>query len=446
MVDLPGDPCGNAIMAATSAWVRSNKGCRIGRSSHGWSLIATEEFGQGDVILEECPVMSGLPGFPPGLPDELKLTSLEGLRESEWTFALHVVFPKDDPVRIDVDFLTKDLAMFAPLDSQAAASYRNILATLLGSSRLQEKMLLGLLMGKFSSFPCGESRCLFGLLGKLNHSCYPNCVCLWPTSLLETPYAQLRAVTRIRRGEELTFSYLGNDFPLRVRSVEGRREKLFRGFEFHCSCELCEAKEPKTYGQLCKRAIAFGKPPPLPKSISAQKRGWSDLGFWLMVKERNMSLEDWRTWNNKEQDGTTSFGMPGWPGHVKQRLHARPQQGPQLGETFWRRQMPRKKKSALRRWAGIGTVSLPVCELAPGCEWHLYRTFTGSKLFVYRLHGWILVSGGVICCDFAAWPEPVWNEIKRDETWLHSFGYKSQGRPSLDRLVSWQKVKFSAKA
>ncbi|CAK9022712.1 unnamed protein product [Durusdinium trenchii] len=272
MPDFLGDGCGDRILTAASPWLRSNNGCEVRKSANGWSLVATKHFGQGDVVLEECPVMRGPSTFPWNTPEELK-KSLEGqdrcVRVSEWMFASHVAFPThSEDLWIDVDFLTNELAMFAPLDSHAADSYRAELAKIMAPSQLSETLLRGLLMGKFSSFPYGDGsdgRCLFGLLSKLNHSCYPNTVCLWPGPV-SAPSAQLRAVTRIQAGEELTFSYLGNDFPLRVRSTEKRRERLFRGFEFNCCCELCEAKEPKTTGQLCKRALAFGKPPPFPKS------------------------------------------------------------------------------------------------------------------------------------------------------------------------------------
>ncbi|CAE7551455.1 Smyd1, partial [Symbiodinium pilosum] len=78
--------------------------------------------------------------------------------------------------------------------------------------------------------------------------------------------ARLRALCRIQPGEELTFCYYGADFAVLVQNAEDRRRRLRIGFEFECECELCEPgdRPPKSYGQLCKRALAFGKPPPLP--------------------------------------------------------------------------------------------------------------------------------------------------------------------------------------
>ena len=287
---------GDEILNSALPWIQSNNGCQVSKGLHGWSLVATKDFGQGDVILEERPVMLGPPMAPCKMPEELKhveLDAKDGFKMSrhEWVFALHIAFPSEQsrPCSMDpqtVEFLLKDLAIFAPADSMAAASFAQALPEFADSYR--EILLQGLLLGKFASFPLHGSweggRCLFGLLSKLNHSCYPNCVCLWPGKLQsdksenqisnllhctseksELPCAQLRAVTHISAGEELTFSYLGNDFPVRTPSTELRRERLFRGFEFQCQCELCQGSQPRSYGELCRRALAYGKPPPRPK-------------------------------------------------------------------------------------------------------------------------------------------------------------------------------------
>merc|ERR1712060_944658 len=113
-----------------------------------------------------------------------------------------------------------------------------------------------------------------------NHSCYPNCGIIHPGAppdeeipvpgflpvVPKRRNTRLKAITNIAPGEELTVSYFGARFALECATAEARRDRLQFGFEFHCSCVLCEPGEagPPTHGQLCKRAICWGKPPPLP--------------------------------------------------------------------------------------------------------------------------------------------------------------------------------------
>ncbi|CAE7930853.1 unnamed protein product [Symbiodinium sp. KB8] len=67
----------------------------------------------------------------------------------------------------------------------AAARFAAVLASLGLAERAEaDTILTGLLLSKFASFPLHGSweggRCVFGLMSKLNHACFPNCVCLWP--------------------------------------------------------------------------------------------------------------------------------------------------------------------------------------------------------------------------------------------------------------------------
>ncbi|OLQ12031.1 hypothetical protein AK812_SmicGene4108 [Symbiodinium microadriaticum] len=70
-------------------------------------------------------------------------------------------------------------------DRAAAARFAAVLASLGLAERAEaDTILTGLLLSKFASFPLHGSweggRCVFGLMSKLNHACFPNCVCLWP--------------------------------------------------------------------------------------------------------------------------------------------------------------------------------------------------------------------------------------------------------------------------
>ncbi|CAE7668175.1 Smyd1, partial [Symbiodinium sp. CCMP2456] len=251
-------------------------------------------------------VMLGPPSQSASAPEELRGLLVEPqLRSADWNFALHVAFPSEASLPVpgtpkSAEFLTEDLSIFAPGDSAAAARFAAALASLGLAERAEaDTILTGLLLAKFASFPLHGSweggRCVFGLMSKLNHACFPNCVCLWPglppgeevaldpmremVAPGTTPLrcARLRALCRIQPGDELTFCYFGGDFAVQVRSTEERRRRLWEGFEFECRCELCEPGDQpaKSYGQLCKRALCFGKPPPLPPE--GLRRGPRDL-------------------------------------------------------------------------------------------------------------------------------------------------------------------------
>ncbi|EKX39812.1 hypothetical protein GUITHDRAFT_143201 [Guillardia theta CCMP2712] len=75
---------------------------------------------------------------------------------------------------------------------------------------------------------------LFPRCAKVNHSCRPNVMF---SSQTEDGKLRLIAMRRIERGEEVTFSYLGEDGD--VMSREERRERM-RGKDFLCSCARCE--------------------------------------------------------------------------------------------------------------------------------------------------------------------------------------------------------------
>ena len=84
------------------------------------------------------------------------------------------------------------------------------------------------------------------LIHLANHSCAPSC------DLVYTPDVRrggddalgchtLRAARTIRRGEEVTYSYLGVGPP---PPTSERRELLLRRWGLECECELCSAELP----------------------------------------------------------------------------------------------------------------------------------------------------------------------------------------------------------
>ena len=70
---------------------------------------------------------------------------------------------------------------------------------------------------------------LYPVLALCNHSCWPNCAVMF-----EGRVASLRALRPIRKGEELSISYIELALP-----TSERRRMLQDGYCFHCQCSRC---------------------------------------------------------------------------------------------------------------------------------------------------------------------------------------------------------------
>ena len=73
----------------------------------------------------------------------------------------------------------------------------------------------------------------------VNHSCVPN-VTMGAEKLSDEHKVELRAIKDISRGEEVTVSYLNEDFISNFGlNRENRREKLKSALGFDCNCSFC---------------------------------------------------------------------------------------------------------------------------------------------------------------------------------------------------------------
>lgn len=79
---------------------------------------------------------------------------------------------------------------------------------------------------------------LFPTIARLNHSCHPNCNHYWSGGSFT-----VRAVKAIKRGQELTISYMSPLQRADFHERQSRRKILQTEFGFECSCELCECEE-----------------------------------------------------------------------------------------------------------------------------------------------------------------------------------------------------------
>ena len=97
---------------------------------------------------------------------------------------------------------------------------------------------------------CTEILCILPPLARLNHSCAPNCRLVFTlvkrkatTSAYEARVrVTLQAMRDIAEGEELTISYLRNDF----HKPALRQKLLLESFRFSCQCERCVAEKERS--------------------------------------------------------------------------------------------------------------------------------------------------------------------------------------------------------
>jgi len=85
---------------------------------------------------------------------------------------------------------------------------------------------------------------------RLNHSCNANTSFV----VLDNVPDQIRAISNIKQGEEITINYLSaSDFSMMNR--EFRQASLLKAWHFICSCDLCE-NGPDNYGDELEELIA----------------------------------------------------------------------------------------------------------------------------------------------------------------------------------------------
>lgn len=110
-----------------------------------------------------------------------------------------------------------------------------------------EWLQIGILVTEMNIFPGGR---VFWTMSRINHSCAPNCV------FTNAPGRWgLRTLRPIRKGEELTISYLGEELLLPTGQ---RRWLLWRSKCFICQCSRCRSSEDPLRDRAC---ICLGRAP-----------------------------------------------------------------------------------------------------------------------------------------------------------------------------------------
>jgi len=82
-----------------------------------------------------------------------------------------------------------------------------------------------------------DSRCgIFPKISFINHSCSPNCQ--WSPLEKNIMAKEVRALVRVKKGEEITCSYYGDNEQL-IFADRDMRVKYLSEWGFKCSCEIC---------------------------------------------------------------------------------------------------------------------------------------------------------------------------------------------------------------
>ncbi|KAJ8522229.1 hypothetical protein ONZ45_g1188 [Pleurotus djamor] len=82
---------------------------------------------------------------------------------------------------------------------------------------------------------------VYNNLSRMNHSCTPNThMSASPSSLSYQCYAS----SPIRKGDEITTSYIGDRFASNLNAAEEKeeRKRLLKGYGIACACDVCEGK------------------------------------------------------------------------------------------------------------------------------------------------------------------------------------------------------------
>jgi hypothetical protein len=195
----------------------------------GRGFVALADIAPGELVLMECPSVE-IPSEPRG-------------RDPSVRCVLHLVSGKV-PVE-EVRTVLRDLRALHPrqlgeVDAEHLARLRKMYQGLYREVSAQavaratgledpDEFLRLVCAFHFNGFATG----IYVHLAMINHSCAPNCVKWGARDGIA--HSEVRATRRIRKGEEITISYL---VPA-MRSREARHRALRGQFQFDCTCVLC---------------------------------------------------------------------------------------------------------------------------------------------------------------------------------------------------------------
>ena len=194
----------------------------------GRGLFATRKIKEGQVILEEYPLLVlrkgiGLSEFQgihyPNLDEETKAKILELFDSAE------------DIKKLDTETVEKMIRKDPNVKSWKEARDDEM------SKILRIFMSNGMMICEEEDVYRNTTEVgLYEKISLLNHGCVPNATTSWVMGDFQRK--QVRAVMVIEKDEEILINYLGRS-EFRYSSREFRRQELLEGGFFHCECSEC---------------------------------------------------------------------------------------------------------------------------------------------------------------------------------------------------------------
>uniref|UniRef100_A0A0G4H3T6 SET domain-containing protein n=1 Tax=Chromera velia CCMP2878 TaxID=1169474 RepID=A0A0G4H3T6_9ALVE len=236
----------------------------------GRCLYAAVDLEPGDIVFIESPNFVSVPSLDPRLFEDLKAVHAEYPMELPpvWHFAALASIKFLDDVRLQI---CKD--KWTPCGDAPPPPSQDVLRV---CSALQlhqqhvdpsdyEKLLLCWRYNSFGHHTDSEGLVLYNVTSMMSHSCGASCS--WHYG--EGDSYVLRARAKMRAGDELTISYIGDEDLF--KSTDVRREKL-AGWLFTCRCTRCSMDVDVARGfrcQVCGAGSSFFKTEHVTKETTA---------------------------------------------------------------------------------------------------------------------------------------------------------------------------------
>eukprot|EP00747_Dinoflagellata_sp_TGD_P214204 gnl/TRDRNA2_/TRDRNA2_87094_c0_seq1.p1 gnl/TRDRNA2_/TRDRNA2_87094_c0~~gnl/TRDRNA2_/TRDRNA2_87094_c0_seq1.p1 ORF type:complete len:472 (-),score=110.16 gnl/TRDRNA2_/TRDRNA2_87094_c0_seq1:83-1498(-) len=233
------------------------RGADAGGDGRGRGLLTTKAFNQGDVLLEELPLLVAPRKLCTVGAAKQPVQLQTGVVQEAYDALTAVQRRLLRDFRADMEHMAPELAAAVASDSGLEQLARFARVMRINAHEHPEAGKAG----------------LYVLTARANHSCNPSC------GLASGPGGRLMfyALRDMQAGEEVDYSYLGGHFTLHPTAV--RREQLLQAKLFECQCVRCLAPESFEGPTDCdeeKAANIKRLALALSKKVEALESAWND--------------------------------------------------------------------------------------------------------------------------------------------------------------------------